>query len=621
MKKLLFFLLFSIDLFGAERGFEFGKQDAAQKSNGLDAKIKSGDKKNEIPYYREDFSIDKEELSRAKWHLERNEYGLDLRDAHRKRDPYILDDKESFMVRSEKAHKNPEKEFEATEAIGGGEGKYTIETCEECTQEEYLVRGRKIKKRYVYLDKPPYITAGQTCKNHGHLTVRVEILEESDEVFNEEGTFNITHLSTVPWGGAYVDETYHVNGANIVLRKTIQQNGHPWIHPQCYLVPALQNHVVSANTLITKLLRGAEDEDIHWGEIGNAHLYHRIVNDTGDHYWILDSTCKRYEDLCDQGICRYYSVTDDPPTDKFWKGKKVNGSWGQTVTYACKGACKDTCRTLRARGCIRQPGQECLERVGDKCVHWRVKYKCQDRVGLVKHTFVKGNPFCLGGDCIDSSYESDKDMIEAMGYLSILEEARKEMDGTANINIFKGNAYSCSRFPLSFKDCCGNGRGWGVSLGLSGCDESSRVLGKLRAEGKCIRIGEYCAERTPFIRNCLRKKTVFCCFGTKFAKLLQEQGKPQLGKDFGTPQGPNCIGFTAEELSRIDFSKLDLTEIAEDVMSKFKPQKGEHFAKGGELDRIRKQVQKDIEAPAVEKRYLQENMKHLVGSMKTGGNL
>jgi hypothetical protein len=77
---------------------------------------------------------------------------------------------------------------------------------------------------------------------------------------------------------------------------------------------------------------------------------------------------------------------------------------------------------------------------------------------------------------------------------------------------------------------------------------------------------------------------------------LQEQGKPQLGLDFGTAESPNCRGFTAEELQKLEFSKLDLSEIAKDVMDSFKPQLDpkKHFAKGEELEKIR------------------ENMKHMM---------
>ena len=625
---MLILLIFAINFelsHGMQSSFDAGKKVAQSSNESIEKNIKSGKNKEHVPQYQDGVFINQDELSKTSNYLSKSDSGRYIQGIHKVREPYILNDKEQFMTQSEEYYKNPEKAFQETfTTVAGGE-EYSIETCDECPHEEYFVTGRKTKKRYVYLYEPPYITAGKNCDNHGYLTIKVEILDEPEEIFREDGSFSdIHHISTVPWGGAYIDETYQVNGANLVLRKTIQQNGQPWIRPDCYLVPSLQSHVVSAATLISKLLGSANNEQIPWGKIGNANLHHRVVNDTGEHFWILDDTCTRCEELCDQGLCRYHSMTEDADTNKFWKGKRVNGSWGQTVTYACRSSCKDTCKQLLARGCLRQPSPYCLEKIGDKCLRWRYTFKCLDKIKVAKQKFSNKTPFCLGGDCIDSSYESDKDMLQALGYLSILEAARKEMNGTGVIQIFKGGAYACTKFPLSFKDCCGC-KGWGVSIGLSGCDESSKVVGKLREEGKCIQIGTYCAEhvRVAFAKFCLRKKTVFCCFGTKFAKLLQEQGKQQLNINFGSPQEPNCRGFTPEELSHIDFSTLDLTEITEEVMNKFKPPTnsniGEHFANGGELKRIKEQLEEKMQPNVGQDKHLNANMQNLTNSFKIGG--
>jgi hypothetical protein len=122
-------------------------------------------------------------------------------------------------------------------------------------------------------------------------------------------------------------------------------------------------------------------------------------------------------------------MVEDPPTDKYWKGKKVNGSWGQTVTYCCRSPdCKDNCAPLRRSGC-EQIGSECLKTIGNHCVKWRQKFRCLKKVKTDSYKFSGNTAFCLDGDCIDSSFQPDRDMIQVLGYLSILEAARKEMDG------------------------------------------------------------------------------------------------------------------------------------------------------------------------------------------------
>jgi hypothetical protein len=603
--------------------FDDAQQLARKRALEAEQQIKSEGGKKNIPRFQEGFRIDQDETANAFEHAKNSEAGKAVFEIHKDRGMYKFDENDPLISKSEEYHKDPQKILNEIETRSAGKNDYTIEYCEECSDDEYLVTARRTKKRYVYLQTPPYITAGQSCKNHGWLSIRVEIVNEPEEVFREDGIFENIQLTGKTQNGAVISEYYLVNGVQIELRKTIYQNGHPWIRPGCYLVPALQGNVVNSADLIRKLLGGAEDEDMWWGEIGAAHLYHRVVNDTGEHYWLPDDKCQEYEKLTEEGFCRYHAMVEDPPSDKYWKGKKVRGSWGQTVTYACKSpGCRDTCSTLRQRGC-EQIGSECLKTIGSHCVKWLQKFRCLNKIKADKYKFSGNTAFCLDGNCIDSSFQSDQDMVSALGYLSILEAARKEMDGTTNIQIFKGQSHSCTRWCLSFKDCCNCG-GWGVSLGLSRCDENSKKVVQLRNEGKCVQIGTYCAEKEPILKTCIRKKTVFCCFGSKFAKLLQEQGKRQLRKNFGSPEHPNCRGFTAEELSRIDFSQLDLTEISQEVMEKFiPPDAKKHFAKGDELQKIRESMidlhimKKMQDAGSREGAYLQENMKHLTESART----
>lgn len=619
MKSFLLFIFLASDLSALQSSFIEGEKLSESRKNGLADQIKSGAWKSAVPQFQEEYSISQDETASAFQHAKESEAGKAIMEIHKTRGMYKFEETDPLISKSENLHKDPQKSMNEIEVSDIGSTDYTIEYCEECSDAEHLVTARKTKKRYVYLQTPPYITAGQGCQNHGYLTIKVEIVSEPEEIFREDGEFkDITHLSTVPWGGAYIDETYRVNGVNVVLRKTIQQNGSPWIHPGCYLVPDLQNHVVSAATMITKLLGGASDEYLPWGQVGNAYLHHRVVNDTGEHYWILDDKCQEYEELTRQGLCRYHSMIEDPPTDKYWKGKKVNDSWGQTVTYACKYSCKSTCACLKQRGC-EQIGSECIESIGNHCVKWKQKFQCKGKINPARTKLTGNTAFCLDGNCLDSGFQSDQDMIQALGYLSLLEAIRKELPGTEDIQVFKGHPYSCTRWCLSFKDCCNCG-GWGVSIGLTSCDEDSKTVGKLRQEGKCVLVGTFTAEREKFTKMPIRKKTVFCCFGNKFAKLLQEQGKPQLGQNFGTPEEPNCRGFTAEELSKIDFSKLDLTEIISDVMSTFKPKNTkDHFASGGELEKIQesmKELPMMKNAGTREGSYLNENMKHLISSSR-----
>jgi conjugal transfer mating pair stabilization protein TraN len=157
-------------------------------------------------------------------------------------------------------------------------------------------------------------------------------------------------------------------------------------------------------------------------------------------------------------------------------------------------------------------------------------------------------------------------MMSSIAQLSLL----KDMQGKFN-SIFTGKEHQCSKHILSFKDCCGSGKGWGKSLGLGGCDDTEKILQKKRQARLCHYVGTYCAEKRLGV--CIKKKSSFCCFGSKLLKAFHEQGRRQINLGWGAPKHPLCRGFTIKEIQRIDFSKLDLSEVFEDLMKNYQPQK------------------------------------------------
>jgi hypothetical protein len=57
-----------------------------------------------------------------------------------------------------------------------------------------------------------------------------------------------------------------------------------------------------------------------------------------------------------------------------------------------------------------------------------------------------------------------------------------------------------------------------------------------------------------------KKTNVYCCFNSILARIIHEQGRPQIGIGWGSADSPNCRGFTPEELASIDFSRIDFRE-------------------------------------------------------------
>ena len=288
--------------------------------------------------------------------------------------------------------------------------------------------------------------------------------------------------------------------------------------------------------------------------------------------WV--DTCKVYEEQADKGLCTYVASEKGPKETRIIEGELVTrDSWHERNTYRCLKESKKNCAPLRARGCV-QVKSKCIEKVGDVCVLWRQTYQCKNKKKTVISYKATGQdvPFCLGGDCVDASYEANGEMADVLSQLSVLKQAGEDI--RQNIGVFTGQVRACRKNCIGFRDCCTTGKGWGMSLHLAECSGHEKELAQWRQKKLCVLVGTYCAEKKLGV--CIRKKTSFCCFGTKLSKLIQEQGRAQLGLTFGDPKCPDCRGLTPDELSRLDFSRMDMSELFEEIRRNVKvPDQGQ----------------------------------------------
>lgn len=93
---------------------------------------------------------------------------------------------------------------------------------------------------------------------------------------------------------------------------------------------------------------------------------------------------------------------------------------------------------------------------------------------------------------------------------------------------------------------------------LTSCDQASQLTAIKRAQGICEPVGSYCSSSTIF--GCYERTESYCCFNSQLAKAITVQGRQQLGMGLGTPENPDCTGLTVDQLTALDFSKIDLTE-------------------------------------------------------------
>ncbi len=134
---------------------------------------------------------------------------------------------------------------------------------------------------------------------------------------------------------------------------------------------------------------------------------------------------------------------------------------------------------------------------------------------------------------------------------------------SGTIYIFNGKDFRCRSDDafggLTGGGCCDKDK---VLFGLISCEEEEKILAKKNNEGMCHYVGKYCSKKLKLLGGsvCIQHKKTYCCFNSKLARIINEQGRPQLGKNWGDAKHPNCRGFTPEEFQKLDFSKMDLSE-------------------------------------------------------------
>lgn len=104
---------------------------------------------------------------------------------------------------------------------------------------------------------------------------------------------------------------------------------------------------------------------------------------------------------------------------------------------------------------------------------------------------------------------------------------------------------------------------------LLSCDQSEQILAMRRGQNLCHEVGTYCSKELKFlgIKICIERTKSYCCYNSRLARIINEQGRAQIGKSWGDPKSPNCSGFTQTEFAAIDFARIDLSEFTAEIMA------------------------------------------------------
>jgi conjugal transfer mating pair stabilization protein TraN len=289
------------------------------------------------------------------------------------------------------------------------------------------------------------------------------------------------------------------------------------------------------------------------------------------------------------------TCSDTSPTTRMVGGTAVtHDCWQWQASYQCSTlSSANDCATLSAKNNCSFDHEVCLDDPqSGACRVTSEVYKCTTPVGpeTSQAYFCSGDVYCIDGSCTQLPRSASPDLAKTLVAMNAMKEADQQFDAKS-LTIFDGESAGCHKPLFSLVNCCAGK----VSGLLTGATAATAMLGlasgnyamvlglttqflplfmcgseEIRLDvkdrmGLCHYVGEYCSEKALFVCTTMRKS--YCCYRSKLARVIQEQGRAQLGLDFGNPQAPACTGFTVEQFSRLDLSKMDFAEVFADFTS------------------------------------------------------
>lgn len=238
--------------------------------------------------------------------------------------------------------------------------------------------------------------------------------------------------------------------------------------------------------------------------------------------------------------------------------------WRDEMAFVVHSSNRQNCLFLHHHNC-QVVRKTCLKEGISGCSVWEYLFDCWSPLKSSRRSEA-----LLGNPALTSATEEPNESFSDVAItLSILSSAKKEIEeseasDTRSIQIFSGKRFTCGRSVVGEYgyDCCRSLSGLANELHLSQCSPEELHLAELRRDGRCHYVGRY-SDTTIGVKTSDRH--VYCCFGSKLARVVNEQGRDQLELLWGEPKHPDCRGLYQNEFSKLNFSKMDLSELYEDL--------------------------------------------------------
>ncbi len=295
-----------------------------------------------------------------------------------------------------------------------------------------------------------------------------------------------------------------------------------------------------------------------------------------------------------KGQCSLESseCVDSEPTTRVIDGIPVTQAcWTKSNTYKCDSMVSaNDCAELEANAKCRYDHEDCLDDPQEgACKVKNLYYRCKaDPASAPAETayICSGDLYCINGECTKIEREASTEFKDAMVAVQTLGQIKEDFDPDT-LTLFNGQQAGCHKPIFGLVNCCagkvsglipvatGAAALAGGPVAIAGlatpfltlflCGAEEKMLDVKDRMGMCHYVDTYCSEKVLGV--CTTRRSTYCCYESKLARILQEQGRPQIGKSWGTGKEPKCQGFTIEEFQQLDLSKMDFTEVFDEFVN------------------------------------------------------
>lgn len=106
-----------------------------------------------------------------------------------------------------------------------------------------------------------------------------------------------------------------------------------------------------------------------------------------------------------------------------------------------------------------------------------------------------------------------------------------------------------------------------VVMSMLQCTQDEAMFAMHNGANLCSYVGSYCSIKIPVIGTCIETTSAFCCYNSVLSKVINQQGRAQLGMGSGSAKAPDCSGFSVAQLQALDFTRIDLSEFTSSIQA------------------------------------------------------